>query len=53
MIVVTAEVLETLKLNGTPMARVVIGVAVHEFISCRGGQRARSRFAQSGYTSPE
>ena len=30
MIVVTAEVLETLKLKGTPIARVGIGVAVHE-----------------------
>ena len=30
MIVVTAEVLETLKLKGTPLARVGIGVAVHE-----------------------
>jgi len=30
MIVVTSEVLETLKLKGTPIARVGIGVAVHE-----------------------
>jgi len=30
MIVVTAEVLETLKLQGTPIARVGIGVAVNE-----------------------
>ena len=30
MIVVTAEVLEALKLQGTPLARVGIGVAVHE-----------------------
>ena len=30
MIVVTEEVLETLKLKGTPIARVGIGVAVHE-----------------------
>jgi molybdate transport system substrate-binding protein len=30
MIVVTSEVLESLKLKGTPIARVGIGVAVHE-----------------------
>lgn len=30
MIVVTSEVLETLKLKGTPIARVGIGVAVHQ-----------------------
>ena len=30
MIVVTAEVLEALKLQGTPIARVGVGVAVHE-----------------------
>jgi len=30
MIVVTAEVLQSLKLEGTPIARVGIGVAVHE-----------------------
>ncbi len=30
MIVVTSEVLETLRLKGTPIARVGIGVAVHE-----------------------